>query len=91
MDDLIKELVEDFKKEKKVEEATEKTNKEIKIVFKSDEKGDVEVLELSGQESSLLAGICAILETMEKQSSNSAEHMATLILSALEMGKEMHD
>ena len=91
MDKFINEVEEFKKQEDKVENKSEKTNKEAKIVFNSDEKGNVKVLELSGQESLLLAGICVILRTMEKQSDNSAERMATHILTALEMGKQLND
>ena len=81
MDNFINELVEEFKKQ---EDEVEKTNKETKIVFKLDEKGNVKVLALSGQEASLLAGICVILRCMEKQSDNSAEYMARVIRTTLE-------
>lgn len=91
MDNLIKELVEDFKKEKKVEEAGEKINKENKIVAKVNKNGDVEILGVSGNQSALLSTICMILREIEKHSDDSAEHMAMIILSALEMEKEMRD
>lgn len=92
MDNLIKELVEDFKKEKnKVEEAIEKINKENKIVAKVDKNGNVEILGVSGNQTVLLSTICIILREMEKHSDDSAEHMAMVILTALEMEKEMHE
>lgn len=91
MDKLIKELVEDFKKEKKVEEATEKINKENKIVAKVNKNGGVEILGVSGNQSALLSTICLILRNIEEHSEDSAEHMAMIILAALEMEKEMHD
>lgn len=92
MDNLIKELVEDFKKqEDKVEKHCEKLNKANKIVAKVDENGAVEILGVSGGQSALLSTICIILREMEKHSDDSAEHMAMIILTALEMGKEMHD
>lgn len=89
MDELIKELVEDFKKqEDKVEKLSEKLNNANKIVAKVNEKGCVEILEVSGSLSSLLSTICLILEEMEKHSDDSAEHMAKLILTVLEMEKK---
>ena len=92
MDDLIKELVADFKKqEKKVEEATEKIDKEAKIVAKVNKNGGVEILGVSGSQSALLSTICTILRQMEKHSEDSAEHMAMIILTALETEKKMHE
>ena len=92
MDNLIKKLVEDFKKErKKNEHESEKTNKEAKIVAKVNEEGNVEVLGVSGNQSALLSTICIILREMEKHSEDSAEHMAMIILTALEMEKELND
>lgn len=92
MDDLIKEVVEDFKKqENKVEKATEKISKASKIVAKVNENGGVEVLGVSGSQSALLSTICIILRRMEKYSDDSAEHMAMIILTALEMEKEIHE
>ena len=92
MDELIKELVEDLKKqEKKVEKISEKTNKSAKIVFKANEKGDVEVVGISGSQTALLSAICVILDQMEKSCDDSAEHMATIILTTLEMEKKKND
>ena len=92
MENLIKELVEDFKKEKKkVEETTEKINKANKIVAKVNKNGGVEILGVSGNQSVLLSTICLILREIEKHSDDSAEHMALIILRALQMEKEMHD
>ena len=92
MDDLIKELIEDFKKqEKKVEEATEKIDKEAKIVAKVNKNGDVEILGVSGSKTALLSTICVILSNMEKHSDDSAEDMAKIILTVLEMEKEVHE
>lgn len=92
MDNLIKELVEDFKKEKKkVEEPTEKINKEAKIVAKVNKNGGVEIFGISGNQSSLLSTICIILREMEKHSDDSAEHMAMIILTALEMDIELNE
>ncbi len=92
MDNLIKELVEDFKKEKKkIEKESEKRNKESKIVAKVNENGDVEVLEVNGSLSALLSTFCLILSEMEKYSDDSAENMVKVILTALEMEKKMHD
>ncbi len=92
MDNLIKELVEDFKKEKKkIEKESEKRNKESKIVAKVNENGDVEVLEVNGSLSALLSTLCLILSEMEKYSDDSAENMVKVILTALEMEKKMHD
>ena len=92
MDNLIKELVEDFKKqEKKVEEATEKIDKEAKIVAKVNKNGDVEILGVSGSKTALLSTICVILSNMEEHDEDSAEHMAKIILTALEMEKEVHE
>lgn len=92
MDNLIKELVEDFKKqEKKVEKISEKVNNKNKIVVKVNEKGCVEVLGVSGSQSALLSSICLILQEMEKYSDNTAEHMAMIILTALEMEKKINE
>lgn len=92
MDNLIKELVEDFKKqEKKVDKKVEKMNKASKIVANVDENGCVEVLGVSGNQSALLSTICLILQEMAKHSDDSAEHMAMIVLTALEMGKKMND
>ena len=91
MDDLIKELIEDFKKEKKVEEATEKISKEAKIVAKVNKNGGVEILGVSGSKTALLSTICVILRNMEEHDEDSAEDMAKIILTVLEMEKEMHE
>lgn len=92
MDNLIKQLVEDFKKqENKIEEATEKINKANKIVAKVNKNGGVEILGVSDNQSALLYTICIILREMEKHSDDSAEHMAMIILTALEMEKEMYE
>lgn len=92
MDNLIKELVEDFKKqEKKVDKKVEKMNKASKIVANVDENGCVEVLGVSGNQSALLSTICLILQEMAKHSDDSAEHMAMIVLAALEMRKKMND
>ena len=93
MDNLIKELVEDFKKEKKkVEKEEEKTNNANKIVAKVNENGDVETLIVSGSKSALLSTICVILKEMAKNDNNdSAERMAKVILIALEMERELND
>ena len=89
MDNLIKELVEDFKKEKKLDKEVEKMNKASKIVAEVDENGCVKVLGISGSQSVLLSTICLILQEMARHSDDSAEHMAMIILTALEMRKEM--
>lgn len=92
MDNLIKELVEEFKKqEKKIEKESEKRNEENKIAVKVNKKGDVEVMAVYGSESALLSTICLILKEMSKYSENSAEHMAMIILTTLEMEKKMHE
>ena len=92
MDNLIKELVEDFKKqEKKIEKESEKRNKENKIAVKVNKKGDVEVMAVYGSESALLSTICLILEEMSKYSKNSAEHMAMMVLTGLKMKDEIND
>ena len=92
MDNLIKELVEDFKKKKKkIEKEDKKRNKATKIVAKANENGDVEVLGVDGSESALLSTICLILTEMSKYSENSAEHMAMIILTALKMKEEIND
>ncbi len=92
MDNLIKKLVEDFKKEeKKVEKESEKCNKENKIVAKVNKNGDLEILGVSGNQSALLSIICIILREMEKYSNDSAEDMAMIILTALKMEKEMYE
>ena len=92
MDNLIKELIEDFKKEeKKVEEASEKISKSSKIVAKVNENGHVEVLGVSGSKPALLSTICLILCNMEEHDTDSAEHMAKIILTTLEMKKKIDD
>lgn len=91
MDDLIKKLVEEFKEEKKIEKATEEIDKANKIVAKVNKNGNVEVLGVSGRQTSLLATICLLLKEIEKYSDDSAEDMAMTILTALKMGKEIHD
>lgn len=89
MDNLIKELVEEFKKERgNLKKKCEKINKEAKIVAKVDEKGNLGVLEIVGQQAAVLSVICGILKAMEKYGGDSAEHMAAIILTALEMGKK---
>ena len=92
MDNLIKELIENFKKETdKIERKTEKISKASKIVAEVNENGIVEVLGINGSKSALLSTICLILRNMEEHSNDSAEDMAKIILMALEMEKEMHD
>lgn len=92
MDNLIKELVEDFKKQKdKVEKKSKEINNANKIVAKVNEKGCVEVLGVSGSQSALLSTICLILQEMEKHSDYSAKQMAMIILTALEMEKKIDD
>lgn len=92
MDNLIKELVEEFKKERgNLKKKTEKLNKEAKIVAKVDEKGNLGVLEIVGNQTAVLGAICGILKAMEKCGGNSAERMATIILTALEMEKEINE
>lgn len=92
MDNLIKELIEDFKKqENKVEKEEEKISKASKIVAKVNEEGIVEVLGVNGSKSALLSTICLILHNIADHSDDSAKDMAKIILIALEMEKEMHD
>lgn len=92
MDNLIKELVEEFKKEKKkIENENKKINKANKIVAKVNEEGCVEVLEISGNQEAILSTICVILQNMEEYGGDSATNMAMLILAALEMRKEIND
>lgn len=92
MDNLIKELVKEFKKqENKIKKESEKCDKANKIVAKVNENGDVEVLGIDGSQSSLLSTICVILKEIEKNGGGSAEHMAKVILITLEMEKEMND
>ena len=85
MDELIKELVEDFKKQEKKDE---KDNKGTKIVAKVNKNGCVKILGISGNQVSLLSTICLILREMEKYSDDSAEDMAMMIAKALEMEKK---
>ena len=92
MDDLIKELVEDFKKErKKIARENKKINKSSKIVAKVNEEGCVEVLEIRGSRDAILSTICIILQNMEEYGGDSATNMATIILTALEMEKKIHE
>lgn len=89
MNELINELVEEFKKqEKQIEKKSEKTDKSSKIVFKANEKGNVEVLGVNGSQTGLLSAICVILQEMEKQTDDSAEHMAKVVLTTLELEME---
>lgn len=92
MNDLIKEITEEFKKEKKkIDRENKKTNKANKIVAKVNEEGCVEILEISGNEQAILSTICVILQNIEECGGDSATNMATIILTALEMRKEMND
>lgn len=92
MDDLIKEITEEFKKEKKkIERENKKINKANKIVAKVNEEGCVEVLEISGNEQAILSTICVILQKIEECGGDSARNMAMVILSSLEMREEMND
>lgn len=92
MDNLIKELVEEFKKEQsKFKKVSEKVSSANKIVAKVNENGDVEVLEIVGQQTAVLSTICAILKAMAKYSDDSAEHLAMVILTALKMEKELNE
>lgn len=92
MDNLIKELVEEFKKEKKeIEHESEKINNASKIVAKVNENGETEILGVDGTQSALLSTICIILEEMARHSEDSAERMAVVILVALKMIKEIEE
>lgn len=92
MNDLIKELTEEFKKEKKkIEKKNKEINKENKIVAKVNKEGCVEVLEIRGNQEAILSTICVILQNMEEYCGDSAINMATIIRTALEMRKEMND
>lgn len=92
MDNLIKKLVKEFVKENKnVDNEEKEISKECKIVAKVNKKGDVEVLEIEGQQIALLSTICAILKVMAKYSDDSAERLAMTILTALKMEKELND
>ena len=92
MDNLIKELVEEFKKEKKkIEKEEKKVSKANKILVKVNENGDVETFRVSGTKSSLLSTICIILKEMAKDDNDTAENLAMVILTALKMEKELND
>lgn len=92
MDNLIKELVEEFKKEKKkIEKEEKKVSKANKILVKVNENGDVETFGVSGTKSSLLSTICIILKEMAKDDNDTAENMAMVILTALKIEKELND
>lgn len=92
MDNLIKELVSEFKKdEQKYEDESKKNNKENKIVAKVNKNDCVEVLEVSGRQPALLASICLILKEMGKHSDDTALDMAKIILLTLEIEKEIND
>ena len=92
MSDLIKELIEEFKKEKKkIEHETKKINKANKIVAKVNEEGCVEALEIRGNREAILSTICVILQRMEEYGDDSATNMAMTILTALEIRKEMDE
>ena len=66
-------------------------NKASKIVANVDENGCVKVLGARGSQSALLSTICLILQEMAKHSDDSAEAMAMIILTAIEMRKKMND
>lgn len=92
MDDLIKELVDDFKKEKKkYEKKSKKINKECKIVCEANEDGSVGILHIKGNTVALLSMICTILVNMEKYGNNTATTLALIILSTLESEQEKND
>ena len=92
MDDLIKKLVEEFIKENKnVDNEKKEIDKACKIVAKANEEGGIDKLEIKGNEVALLSMICTILENMEEYGNDTATNMAMIILSTLEMEKEMHD
>lgn len=92
MNDIIKELTEEFKKEKKkIARENKEINKENKIVAKVNEEGCVEVLEIRGNTEAILSTICVILQNIEEYGGDSAIKMAKIILTALEMRKEMND
>ena len=89
MDDLIKELVEDFKKEK--DRKYSKDNHEVTIVAKVNKKGDVEVLGVSGKEASILSVLCLIFEKTAKQSQFSAKELAKMCYKSLEFYEGLDD
>lgn len=92
MDKLIEELVEEFKKQdKKIDKMTKKQDCSVKIVAKTNENGCVEVLGINGSQTALLSMIVLILQEMEKHADDSAENMATIILTALKMVKKIHE
>lgn len=66
-------------------------SKECKIVCEANEEGTVGTLEIKGNTVALLSMICTILVNMEKYGNNTAKNMAMIILSTLEMEKEMND
>lgn len=92
MDNLLKELVDEFKKEeKKYEKKGKEINKACKIAAESNEDGSVGSVEIKGNQQAILSMICIILKNMEEYGEDSATNMATIILTALEMRKEMND
>lgn len=86
MDKLINELVEEFTKEKDKEYP--KGNHEVKIVAKANKKGNIQVLGVSGNETSILAVLCIIFQELEKQSTLSSEELAMMCSMSLKINKE---
>ena len=89
MDDLMEELVKGFKKEK--DKKYSKGNHGVKIVAKADKNGDMEVLGVSGNESSILAVLCVIFEEIAKNSNLSAKELATMCSMALAIQEGLDD
>ena len=92
MDNLLKELVDEFKKEeKKYEKKGKEINKACKIVAESNEDGSVGSGEIKGNQQAILSMIRIILKNMEEYGEDSATNMAAIILTTLEIRKEMND
>lgn len=92
MNDTIKKLISEFIKENKnVDNEEKEIAKKCKIVAEADEEGAVGTLEIKGNTVALLSMICTILVNMEEYGNNTATNMAMIILSTLEMEKEMND
>ena len=89
MDKLIDELVECFTKEK--DKKYPKGNHEVKIVAKANKNGDMEVLGVSGNETSILAVLCLIFQEISAHSKLSAKELATMCQMTLEIKEGLDD
>lgn len=89
MNDLNKKLTSEFIENADNEEKN--FSKECKIVAEANEEGGIDILEIKGNAVALLSMICTILVNMEKYGNDTATNMAMIILSSLEMEKEINE